>query len=46
MTPASWGQFSRRLPPFEPPRSAEEDREVLLEALGDARRARRSATAC
>jgi sugar phosphate isomerase/epimerase len=34
MTPASWGQFSRRLPPFEPPRSPEEDREVLAEALG------------
>ncbi|MCF6471988.1 sugar phosphate isomerase/epimerase [Nonomuraea sp. MG754425] len=34
MTPASWGQFSRRLPPFEPPRSREEDREVLTEALG------------
>jgi sugar phosphate isomerase/epimerase len=33
MTPASWGMFSRRLPPFIPPRSAEEDREVLLEAL-------------
>ncbi|GLW09235.1 xylose isomerase [Microtetraspora sp. NBRC 13810] len=35
MTPASWGQFSRRLPPFEPPRSAEEDREVLADALGE-----------
>ncbi|MBF8185225.1 sugar phosphate isomerase/epimerase [Nonomuraea sp. K274] len=34
MTPASWGQFSRRLPPFEPPRTPEEDREVLAEALG------------
>ncbi|SDM94746.1 Sugar phosphate isomerase/epimerase [Geodermatophilus siccatus] len=33
MTPASWGMFSRRLPPFTPPRSAEGDREVLLEAL-------------
>ena len=33
MTPASWGMFSRRLPPFTPPRSAEDDREVLLEAL-------------
>ncbi|WP_214321361.1 sugar phosphate isomerase/epimerase family protein [Nonomuraea sediminis] len=32
-TPASWGQFSRRLPPFEPPRSPQEDREVLAEAL-------------
>lgn len=38
MTPASWGMFSLRLPPFVPPRSAEEDRAVLLEglsALGD-----------
>jgi sugar phosphate isomerase/epimerase len=33
MTPASWGMFSRRLPPFTPPRSDDEDREVLLEAL-------------
>jgi len=33
MTPASWGMFSRRLPPFTPPRSPEEDREVLLDAL-------------
>ncbi|WP_433729586.1 TIM barrel protein [Actinoplanes sp. CA-051413] len=32
-TPASWGMFSRRLPPFEPPRSEEEDRAVLLEGL-------------
>ena len=32
-TPASYGMFSRRLPPFEPPRSAEEDREVLLTGL-------------
>lgn len=35
MTPASYGMFSRRLPPFEPPRSAEEDREVLLEAFAE-----------
>jgi sugar phosphate isomerase/epimerase len=34
MTPASYGMFSRRLPPFEPPRSPEGDRAVLLEALG------------
>jgi sugar phosphate isomerase/epimerase len=34
MTPASWGMFSQRLPPFTPPRSAEGDREVLLDALG------------
>jgi sugar phosphate isomerase/epimerase len=33
MTPASWGMFSRRLPPFTPPRSAAGDREVLLEGL-------------
>ena len=33
MTPASWGMFSRRLPPFEPPRTPEQDREVLLEGL-------------
>ncbi|MDI5968881.1 sugar phosphate isomerase/epimerase family protein [Streptomyces sp. SL13] len=32
-TPASYGMFSRRLPPFEPPRSAGRDREVLLAAL-------------
>ncbi|AJE81533.1 putative AP endonuclease [Streptomyces albus] len=32
-TPASYGMFSRRLPPFEPPRSAEEERTVLLEGL-------------
>ncbi|WP_405147798.1 sugar phosphate isomerase/epimerase [Sphaerisporangium sp. NBC_01403] len=34
LTPASWGQFSLRLPPFVPPRSPEDDREVLAEALG------------
>jgi sugar phosphate isomerase/epimerase len=33
MTPASYGMFSRRLPPFEPPRSAEADRDVLLAGL-------------
>ncbi|MFJ4701385.1 MULTISPECIES: sugar phosphate isomerase/epimerase family protein [unclassified Streptomyces] len=32
-TPASYGMFSRRLPPFEPPRSEDEDREVLLSGL-------------
>ncbi|WP_406261786.1 sugar phosphate isomerase/epimerase family protein [Streptomyces nigra] len=32
-TPASYGMFSRRLPPFEPPRSEEEDREILLTGL-------------
>lgn len=33
MTPASWGMFSRRLPPFVPPRSPEDDRKVLVDAL-------------
>jgi sugar phosphate isomerase/epimerase len=33
VTPASYGMFSRRLPPFEPPRSETEDRVVLLDAL-------------
>ena len=33
VTPASYGMFSRRLPPFEPPRSAAADREVLLSGL-------------
>ncbi|MFD6293434.1 TIM barrel protein [Streptomyces sp. NPDC060235] len=32
-TPASYGMFSRRLPPFEPPRTEEQDREVLLTGL-------------
>ncbi len=35
MTPAAWGMFSRRLPPFEPPRSPAGDRQVLLDALGE-----------
>lgn len=35
MTPASWGMFSRRLPPFEPPRTPEQDRKVLVEALAE-----------
>jgi sugar phosphate isomerase/epimerase len=34
MTPASYGMFSRRLPPFEPPRDEAGDRAVLLDALG------------
>jgi sugar phosphate isomerase/epimerase len=34
VTPASYGMFSRRLPPFEPPRSAAGDRAVLLDGLG------------
>jgi sugar phosphate isomerase/epimerase len=34
ITPAAWGMFTRRLPPFdEPPRTAGEDREVLVEGL-------------
>ena len=33
LTPASWGMFSLRLPPFNPPRSPADDRRVLLEAL-------------
>jgi sugar phosphate isomerase/epimerase len=35
MTPASWGMFSTRLPPFTPPRTPEQDRKVLLEGLGE-----------
>ncbi|MFC0032407.1 sugar phosphate isomerase/epimerase family protein [Micromonospora chaiyaphumensis] len=35
MTPAAWGMFSRRLPPFEPPRPPEGDRQVLVDALGE-----------
>ena len=34
MTPASYGMFSKRLPPFLPPRSDEEDAEILLDAFG------------
>ncbi|MFI6567175.1 sugar phosphate isomerase/epimerase family protein [Streptomyces sp. NPDC050534] len=34
-TPASYGMFSRRLPPFEPPRSETEDREILLAGLAE-----------
>jgi sugar phosphate isomerase/epimerase len=33
ITPASFGMFSRNLPPFTPPRTPEEDRAVLLEGL-------------
>jgi sugar phosphate isomerase/epimerase len=35
MTPAAYGMFSRRLPPFEPPRSEAEDRAVLLAGLAE-----------
>ena len=45
MTPASYGMFSARLPPFVPPRSAEDDHDVLLEALRPAGGARASARA-
>jgi sugar phosphate isomerase/epimerase len=34
MTPASWGMFSYRLPPFVPPRTPEQDHEVLLDSFG------------
>ena len=34
MTPASYGMFSKRLPPFVPPRSDEEDTQILLDAFG------------
>ncbi len=33
LTPASWGMFSLRLPPFNPPRRAADDHKILLEAL-------------
>ncbi|MBM7553384.1 sugar phosphate isomerase/epimerase family protein [Thalassobacillus pellis] len=32
--PAAWGMFSKRLPPMVPPRTEQEDREVLLDSLG------------
>jgi sugar phosphate isomerase/epimerase len=35
MTPAAYGMFSRRLPPFVPPRDPDGDREVLLDGLGE-----------
>jgi sugar phosphate isomerase/epimerase len=35
MTPASYGMFSKRLPPFIPPRTEEEDTSVLVDALGE-----------
>jgi sugar phosphate isomerase/epimerase len=34
VTPASFGMFSRALPPFTPPRPPEEDREILLDGVG------------
>lgn len=33
ITPASYGMFSSRLPPYKPPRTAQEDDEVLVEGL-------------
>ena len=33
VTPASWGMFSLRLPPFVPPRTPAEDRTALLDSL-------------
>jgi sugar phosphate isomerase/epimerase len=36
ITPAAWGMFTRRLPPFdEPPRTEAEDREVLRAGLAE-----------
>lgn len=35
ITPAAYGMFSRRLPPFQPPRSPENDRAVLIEGLSE-----------
>jgi sugar phosphate isomerase/epimerase len=35
MTPASYGMFSKRLPPFVPPRDDAGDRDVLVEALSE-----------
>jgi sugar phosphate isomerase/epimerase len=34
MTPASYGMFSKRLPPFNSPRTEAEDTEILLDAFG------------
>jgi sugar phosphate isomerase/epimerase len=34
VTPASYGMFSKRLPPFIPPRTQEEDTAVLVDVLG------------
>ena len=35
MTPASYGMFSTRLPPFVSPRSVAEDHDVLVEGFGE-----------
>ena len=34
MTPASYGMFSKRLPPFMPPRTDLEDQEILIDSFG------------
>lgn len=33
IAPAAFGMFSKKLPPFSPPRSEEADREILLDSL-------------
>ncbi|EZP77187.1 sugar phosphate isomerase/epimerase [Parageobacillus genomosp. 1] len=33
VVPAAWGMFSKRLPPLVPPRSEEQDRQILLDSL-------------
>ena len=33
VTPAAWGMFSYRLPPFTPPRTPEEDHDILIAVL-------------
>jgi len=35
ITPASYGMFSLRLPPFKPPRSPADDRAILIDGLGE-----------
>ena len=35
MTPASYGMFSTRLPPFVSPRPVEDDHDVLIEGFGE-----------
>lgn len=35
VTPAAFGRFSKALPPFQSPRSVEDDRAVMLEALSE-----------
>ena len=36
ITPAAWGMFTQRLPPFvDPPRTAAQDREVLVSGLAE-----------